>query len=173
MQREIVKNREGQVPSHNTKEYMNEMNKKIYAAYGSNMNLEQMSYRCPAAKVVGTGIVKDYRLTFRGNSRGVANIEHCPNRIVPVVLWEITDACEEALDVYEGYPNLYGKQIVEVQADGRVEEAMVYVMAKRYRSMPTLPTSYYLRTIAKGYANNGIDLEILKAAHLECIKELK
>ncbi|MEG0578694.1 MAG: gamma-glutamylcyclotransferase family protein, partial [Niameybacter sp.] len=37
------------------------MNKKIYAAYGSNTNLEQMSHRCPAAKVVGTGIVKDYR----------------------------------------------------------------------------------------------------------------
>lgn len=78
------------------------MNKKLYAAYGSNMNLEQMSYRCPAAKVVGTGVVRDYRLTFRGSSRGVANIEHCKDRDVPVVLWEITKACEEALDVYEG-----------------------------------------------------------------------
>lgn len=149
------------------------MNKKIYGAYGSNMNLEQMAHRCPAAKVIGTGTVEGFRLTFRGSSRGVANIEHCPDTIVPVVLWEITEACEAALDVYEGYPNLYGKQIIEVQTDGRIEEAMVYVMAKRYRTMPALPTSYYLGTIAEGYADNGLDLEILKTAHLECIKELK
>ena len=148
------------------------MNKRIYAAYGSNMNLEQMSQRCPAAKVIGTGIVEGFRLTFRGSSRGVANIEHYPDRIVPVVLWEITETCEEALDVYEGYPNLYEKQIVEVQAEGIVQEAMVYVMTKRYRTMPALPTSYYLGTIAEGYADNGIDLDILKTAHLECIKEL-
>ena len=148
------------------------MNKRIYAAYGSNMNLEQMSQRCPAAKVIGTGIVEGFRLTFRGSSRGVANIENYPDRIVPVVLWEITETCEEALDVYEGYPNLYEKQIVEVQAEGIVQEAMVYVMIKRYRTMPALPTSYYLGTIAEGYADNGIDLDILKTAHLECIKEL-
>ncbi|MEF9960850.1 MAG: gamma-glutamylcyclotransferase family protein [Niameybacter sp.] len=149
------------------------MNKKIYAAYGSNTNLEQMSYRCPAAKVIGTGIVKDYRLTFRGNSRGVANIEPYPGRTVPVVIWEITEACEEALDGYEGYPNLYEKQMIEVQVESKVQEAMVYVMARRYRTMPAIPTSYYLGTIAEGYADNGIDLEILKMAHLECLKELK
>ncbi len=149
------------------------MNKKIYAAYGSNMNLEQMGQRCPAAKVIGTGSVKDYRLTFRGSSRGVANIEHCIGREVPVVLWAITEACEEALDVYEGYPNLYKKQMIEVQVDGKLQEAMVYVMAERYRTMPAIPTSYYLGTIAEGYADNGIDPEILKMAHLECLKELK
>ena len=28
-------------------------NKRIYIVYGSNLNLEQMKYRCPNAKVVG------------------------------------------------------------------------------------------------------------------------
>lgn len=149
------------------------MNKKIYAAYGSNMNLEQMSYRCPAAKVVGTGIVKDYRLTFRGNSHGVANIEHCKDRDVPVVLWEITEVCEETLDVYEGYPSLYEKKTIEVETDNKIQKAMVYVMAKKYRTMPASPTNYYLATIAKGYTDNELDLEVLKKAHLECLKELK
>lgn len=149
------------------------MNKKLYAAYGSNMNLEQMSLRCPSAKVIGTGIVRDYRLTFRGNSRGVANIEHCKDRNVPVVLWEITEACEEALDVYEGYPRLYKKKTVEVETGNKTQRAIVYVMAKKYETMPSIPTSYYLGTIAEGYADNGIDLEILKTAHLECLKELK
>ena len=149
------------------------MNKKLYAAYGSNMNLEQMSLRCPSAKVIGTGIVKDYRLTFRGNSRGVANIEPHKGTTVPVVLWEITEACEEALDVYEGYPSLYEKKTIEVETDNKIQKAMVYVMAKKYETMPAIPTSYYLGTIAQGYTDNGLDLEILKIAHLECLKELK
>ena len=29
------------------------MEDRYYFAYGSNMNLEQMKYRCPAAEVVG------------------------------------------------------------------------------------------------------------------------
>ena len=31
---------------------------KLYVAYGSNLNKEQMRYRCPTAKFVGTGIIE-------------------------------------------------------------------------------------------------------------------
>lgn len=41
-------------------------NKQLYIAYGSNINLEQMAYRCPHSKVVGTSEIKDYELKFRG-----------------------------------------------------------------------------------------------------------
>ena len=41
------------------------MANKLYVAYGSNLNLEQMARRCPTAKVVGIGVLKDYQLTFR------------------------------------------------------------------------------------------------------------
>lgn len=58
--------------------------KKLYGAYGSNMNLEQMSHRCPKAKVVGNGTLEDYKLTFRGGYKGVANIEPCKGRAVPI-----------------------------------------------------------------------------------------
>ena len=34
------------------------------------MNLDQMEFRCPDAEVIGNVMVKDYRLAFRGNSRG-------------------------------------------------------------------------------------------------------
>ena len=33
---------------------------KLYVAYGSNLNKEQMRYRCPTAKFVGTGIIEGY-----------------------------------------------------------------------------------------------------------------
>ena len=41
-------------------------NKQLYIAYGSNINLEQMAYRCPHSKVVGTSEIKNFELEFRG-----------------------------------------------------------------------------------------------------------
>ena len=40
--------------------------KQLYIAYGSNINLEQMAYRCPHSKVIGTSEIKDFELEFRG-----------------------------------------------------------------------------------------------------------
>lgn len=148
------------------------METKIYAAYGSNMNLEQMAVRCPASKVIGTGVLEDYKLTFRGLYKGVANIEPCKGKEVPVVLWEITEDCEAALDMYEGYPRLYEKKEVKVKIGSKVKKVMVYVMAEEYTNKPSLPTDYYYSVIAKGYQDNGLDLETLKQAHLECLKEV-
>ena len=42
------------------------MDKRYYIAYGSNLNYEQMRWRCPDAKVIGTSVIPDYRLIFRG-----------------------------------------------------------------------------------------------------------
>ena len=36
--------------------------KRYYIAYGSNLNVSQMKYRCTTAKIVGTAIIKDYEL---------------------------------------------------------------------------------------------------------------
>ena len=36
----------------------------LYFAYGSNIDLEQMARRCPAAQVVGPGILENYELAF-------------------------------------------------------------------------------------------------------------
>ena len=40
------------------------MKESYYFAYGSNMNLDQMAYRCPAASVVENVRLEGYRLTF-------------------------------------------------------------------------------------------------------------
>lgn len=78
---------------------------KLYIAYGSNMNLQQMAYRCPTAKVKGVGSIIGWNLVFRGNSGGaVATIETYKKGNVPVVIWDIKPNDEKALDRYEGYP---------------------------------------------------------------------
>ena len=43
---------------------------KLYFAYGSNINLQQMEQRCPAARPVGPVILDGYELRFRGNGGG-------------------------------------------------------------------------------------------------------
>ena len=86
--------------------------RKLYAAYGSNMNLSQMAQRCPHAKRVGRGLVYGYELVFA--YKGVATIVPSPDNFVIVILWELTPECEQALDRYEGYPRLYGKEKIQV-----------------------------------------------------------
>ncbi|MDF2672426.1 MAG: hypothetical protein K0R09_691 [Clostridiales bacterium] len=146
---------------------------KLYVAYGSNMNLEQMSNRCPKAKVVGTGILEGYKLTFRGRYKGVANIEPCKDKQVPIVLWQITEECEKALDLYEGFPNLYVKRQLEVTVQDKKAKTMVYIMASEYMNMAAAPTEYYFNVIARGYFDNGIDLKPLQIAYSECLSELR
>ena len=48
------------------------MAEKLYFAYGSNINLKQMAYRCPDAHMVSPIILENYELLFRGNTRAVS-----------------------------------------------------------------------------------------------------
>lgn len=41
---------------------MRKMEHAMYFAYGSNMNLDQMAYRCPAAEAVCTAKLEGYEL---------------------------------------------------------------------------------------------------------------
>ena len=142
---------------------------KIYGAYGSNINLEQMQYRCPQARVLGTGWLNGYRLVFRGS--GVASVIPAPGERTPVLLWEITEECEKALDRYEGYPNLYRKETLTVEtADGK-ENAMLYVINKPYANIPRPPWPYYYATIREGYEACNLPIRYLQKAIINCGRE--
>lgn len=136
------------------------MNEKIYAAYGSNMNLAQMADRCPTAKVLDIGYLKDYELVFRGGwNIAVATIEKKKGGRVPVVLWTIEPADEAALDRYEGHPFLYRKETIDVQTDGGTIQAMAYIMNEGRAAGS--PSRYYLEIIAQGYEESGFPKETL------------
>lgn len=130
---------------------------KKYIAYGSNMNIEQMSRRCPNAKIIGKTVLKNYKLVFKG----VADIEKSEGEEVPIVVWEITKECEKALDIYEGYPRLYRKEYVQIEIDGKTELAMVYVM--NY-SKGAKPSEYYYNVIKQGYKDFDINTTPLEKA---------
>ena len=46
------------------------MEKRYYIAYGSNLNVRQMRMRCPTARIIGTSVLKDYELLFKGSKTG-------------------------------------------------------------------------------------------------------
>lgn len=79
--------------------------KRYYAAYGSNLNLEQMKWRCPDAKVIGTAVIEGYELLFKGSKTGsYLTIEPDVKNQVPVGIFEVSKADENSLDRYEGFP---------------------------------------------------------------------
>jgi len=70
------------------------MAKRYYLAYGSNLNREQMGYRCPQARPVGVAELKDWRLLFRGSGTGnYLTIEPALGFSVPVAVWAVTQHC--------------------------------------------------------------------------------
>lgn len=83
----------------------------LYVAYGSNLNIQQMSYRCPGATVAFTGYLINWKLLYRGSRTGsYATVKRCKGSKVPVAVWNIDLKHEEALDLYEGYPRFYKKK---------------------------------------------------------------
>lgn len=134
----------------------------LYFAYGSNMNLDQMAFRCPDAQVVDTVRLEGYRLAFcmNGGGNGVATILPEPCSFVDGVLWRITERDEQSLDHYEGFPRLYGKEaVIVVNPDGLKREVMVYTMNSPYRNVPALPSQSYLSGILHGCRQNGIETD--------------
>ena len=133
------------------------MKRKYYIAYGSNLNVGQMLHRCPDAIKIGTATIKDYQLLFRSNSRnaGVATVEPCKGKTVPVGIWVVSDDDEAALDRYEGWPWLYEKQVFSVTVKGKKVRGLIYIMTPGHRIAP--PSDYYLDIIAEGYEDFGFD----------------
>lgn len=132
-----------------------------YIAYGSNLNMEQMGWRCPGAKMVGTAVIKDYRLLFKGSQTGsYLTIERARGHEVPVGVWHVTKEDEEALDRYEGYPRFYYKKNFMLEcSDGKRHRCMVYIMHEdRLMGVPNL---YYVNVCRQGYRDFGFNEDYL------------
>lgn len=132
-------------------------NKQLYIAYGSNINLEQMAYRCPHSKVVGTSEIKDYELEFRG----VATIVSQKGATVPVLIWELDNKDLPSLNRYEGYPRLYRQEEMTFELNGKTCTGMAYLM--NYGELSP-PSQQYYNTILQGYRENGLDEKYLQTA---------
>lgn len=154
---------------------------RYYVAYGSNLNVGQMKYRCPDAVPVGTAWIDGYALMYKGSMTGAyLTIEKKENSRVPVVIWKVSDSDEKSLDRYEGYPTFYYKKELQLrvtffQKDNkkgyrpckyrvRNLDCFVYVMHEDHAF--GIPTQQYIDTCTDGYNIFGFDTGILDEALL-------
>lgn len=142
--------------------------KRLYLAYGSNLNIPQMHRRCPDARIYGTTELLNYRLKFKGSKTGsYLTIEKEFGYYVPMAVWEVSAADEKNLDVYEGYPTFYYKKKFELPIwteDGKeeVREAFAYVMHEDHKI--GMPTQHYYNVCLDGYNSFGFDSDRLDEA---------
>lgn len=145
------------------------MKERLYTAYGSNLNLDQMAVRCPTAKLIGIGSIQNYELQFKGRPQGAfATIAPKEGAVVPVAVWALEPKDEQALDWYEGYPSHYFKQDIPVQMDGVEIQAMAYIMDLKQEF--GLPSLQYYQTVRDGYEHCGLDTTVLDQAVMESAK---
>lgn len=124
----------------------------VYFAYGSNMNHDQMIWRCPTAEFLGAFYLRDWNLIMRYH----ASIVPAPGSIVPGALWRVQPADIKALDRYEGVDYYYKRTVWRQQG----QDFFFYEMIDTGQGWPS---DSYLRSIQEGYQHCGIPTEYLQA----------
>lgn len=151
--------------------------KKYYLAYGSNLNLDQMKWRCPDAIPVGVAKIKDYRLLFKGSKSGsYLTIKKQEGSFVPVAIWQVTESDESSLDVYEGYPSFYYKKEIALTykdiSSGKKEKCRGFIYIMHEDRNLGMPTRRYVQTCIEGYQDFGFDIKILEKALIDSWEEM-
>lgn len=113
-----------------------------YFAYGSNLCPQQMTRRCTQACDPRPATLADHDWLI--NERGVATVEPFPGSLVHGVLWRVSDADLDALDLAEGVPVRYHRDRLTVQTTDGPSQAWVYI---DHRVRPGEPRDGYLERI--------------------------
>ncbi len=144
----------------------------LYAAYGSNMDPASMVARAPHSPHSGSGWLVGWRLTFGGEDLGwegsLATVVEDPDGgHVFVVLYDLTDGDQTALDQWEGADHgLYSTFRVRVQTLEGDVLAWTYVL-DGYEG--GVPSARYLGILADAAAAGGAPDDYVRELRLrEC-----
>jgi gamma-glutamylcyclotransferase (GGCT)/AIG2-like uncharacterized protein YtfP len=130
---------------------------RLYFAYGSNLSKKQMAFRCPESEPVGAFHLDGLELVLRG----VANVEASEAGRVSGAIYRISEADEDTLDRYEGFPTFYQKHHFRAKIDGEEHEVMYYALAEpKYKRA----RDGYIETIREGYVDWELDTASLDLA---------
>lgn len=147
----------------------NDMDKRYYLAYGSNLNVPQMRKRCPNATILGTAMLENWELLYRGSMTGsYLTLQWKEGGRVPVAVWEVSKSDEVQLDKYEGFPRFYYKKDLNISCKGiRTHRrykinAFAYIM---HEDRPIgIPAQWYIETCKEGYDTFYFDKRFLDEA---------
>jgi len=116
--------------------------------------------RCPDAEPLTQTILYGYRLTYR---RGVATVEKADKEDrVYGALYRISKRDMKALDTYEGYPRVYYRDTVQVEARG-----MGGIHAMTYRCTSTLNLTRQGQVTMK-LSRRGTETGVCPWTHWKC-----
>ena len=116
-----------------------------YAAYGINLDPEQMRRKAPHSPVIGSGWLAGWRLTFGAEEHSwqgaLPTVVEEPGSTVYVMLYALTDEDEENLDSAEGFDlGMYSKIRVRVSTLDRDVTAWLYTVNGYEGGLPTTQT---------------------------------
>lgn len=133
----------------------------LYFAYGSNLNINQMSKRCPAAEPLHLCELPGWQITFRG----VLDIERKQDAAAMGVIWRVTENCLVALDRYEGVKSGFYERIhfrVRLPGARRSRQIISYRMCRNGYVAP--PNEFYYNAVKEGYEDFGLPMQSLHDA---------
>ncbi len=133
--------------------------KRLYFAYGANMNIQAMSLRCKSSEYLGVAILKEFR--FEINSLGVATVIPDTAHSVYGILWLLSKEDEEQLDYFEGVEQNYyykRKHAVYSQNSPHKQSALIYIATD---NQPGCPRKDYIEDIISSAKLEGFEDEYL------------
>ena len=142
----------------------------LYFAFGSNLDAAQMRARCqnPWLTPLGRALLPGHRLAFTHFSPkrngGVADVVPNAGAKVWGCLYDLSDAEFALLDGFEGVPEVYHRQAVEVWREGDPRQptpALTYVITTKVYPEPP-PHPDYLDQIRRGARAVGLPEEYVR-----------
>jgi gamma-glutamylcyclotransferase (GGCT)/AIG2-like uncharacterized protein YtfP len=107
----------------------------LHFAYGSNMCVALMRWRCPGARLEGPAFLPGYRFIIM--RCGYASVVPAPGGCVHGLLWRVTPRDVAALNAYENLEGgLYRAVTVAVVTHRRRRAALVYIGRDRACGRP-------------------------------------
>lgn len=128
-------------------------NLHYYFGYGMNTNPQQMDERLGASsrpRAMGAAQLVHWQFRFALYADVVPAADHQ----VGGVLWQITDEHLAQLDIREGYPYYYNRQLMPIEHQGQVYSAWVYFMTPGEQDRP--PSQSYWDMLEQGYEHFGV-----------------
>ena len=132
--------------------------RRVYFAYGSNLDPVQFHQRCPKSEILGLATLRDHRWYI--TERGVASVKPDPGSLVYGILARLTENDEKLLDTHEGiHLGLYRREFVTVDvANGGQVTALIYISSDTGVGTPRFG---YLERVLSGARHHSLPEKVI------------